>query len=88
MISRRLVGAAGRQRSLRVVAGVQAAMVRSTAVQGILAALAAVETVPTSAGPPAAAASVPQCTLADATWSYMAPADFEGVAANNEVGCL
>ena len=34
--------------------------------------------------PPVATA----CELAGATWSYMAPADFEGVAANNEAGCL
>jgi hypothetical protein len=35
--------------------------------------------------PPAAPSP---CELAGATWSYMAPEDFEGVAANNEAGCL
>ena len=46
----------------------------------VLAALAEPISVPPAAPSP--------CELAGATWSYMAPEDFEGVAANNEAGCL
>eukprot|EP01052_Picozoa_sp_SAG31_P049979 SAG31_NODE_11194_length_1056_cov_1.170324_1_plen_266_part_01 len=56
-----------------------------------LAALAVLaESVPApGTGAPAAPHAPPsRCKLADMTWSYMAPANFEGVPANNEAGCL